>query len=263
MLYDHTFVEGDHIYRVEGEYTLATSDVIELNGLSDFGSVPSGNLAFAGHRGSAVHLAIPAFESEESVREAVALYEQLHQVKVWDEVEERMEGYQNFRKEHDVRLVGKPEKSRVYRHEGTEQLIGTTIDFTAYVDGVLTVVDTKTCHPQYGEKMKQLKLKWLLQVQSYVEALEADDDFWRALCLEPSTAAKAVLHLHPEAGKVRGKEPAGFKYYDFPEDAQYGWDSAIRMARMKLASGYKLSSKVPRTMELKTRAELAGEGAEF
>ena len=109
-----------------------------------------------------------------------------------------------------------------------------------FIDGVLSILDAKTCHKQYGEKAKQLKLKWLLQTQSYVEAVEADDEFWKRLKRKPGPIQKAVIHLHRECGKVRGEKPTEFEFHVFTEDAQYGWDSAIRMARMKIASGYKL-----------------------
>ena len=53
MLINHTLDHETHIYHVAGEFTLSTSDVIWLNGLSDMGMIPSGNLVHAGHRGSA------------------------------------------------------------------------------------------------------------------------------------------------------------------------------------------------------------------
>src|SRR5271170_5531115 len=110
MLYDHVLDQETHIYKVPHEYTLSVSDVISLNGLSDFGQVPSGNLVHAGHRGTALHLAVEAYETGEGVRGAVEAFEESIGAVIWPEVEERLEGYYRFREAHDVRMVGTMEK---------------------------------------------------------------------------------------------------------------------------------------------------------
>lgn len=253
MLIDHTFIEESHLYRVPGEFVLATSDVIELNGMSDFSQVPTSHLVHAGHRGSATHLAILACETGGDIEGVVSGYEKEHGVKVFDEVMERMQGYYHFKTMHKIKLAGEMEKSRVYRHVGTEALIGATPDMPCFIDGVLTVLDPKTCHKQYGEKLKQLKLKWMAQTHSYTEALEADDDFWRKI-KRPDCIQKAVLHLHPECGKKNGFRATGWEFHQFAMDAQYLWDSMIRVARCKLASGYKLQSMAPKADVLVMKA---------
>jgi hypothetical protein len=243
MLINHSFDEKDHVYHVPGEYVLATSDVIELNGMSEFGQVPPANLEHAGHRGTATHLAIMAHETGCDWDDTVRGYEVLHGVEVMEDVSNRMAAYFRFRKQHSVELAKPMEQSMVYRHVGTDALIGATPDMVAFINGVLTIVDIKTCFKQYGQKQKQLKLKWFAQLSSYLEALEAEEDFWNT----HGKIEKAVLHLHPECGKERGFKPLGYEYHDFPQDGSFLWDSMIRVAQAKLSHGYRLDRNIPKT----------------
>lgn len=243
MLIPHQFDPETHIYKVPGEYVLATSDVIELNGMSEFGQVPPANLDFASHRGSAVHVAIHALETGCDWEDAVRGYEAENGCEVFETVCRRMAGYFRFRKSHSIRLAGQMERTMVYRHLGTDALIGATPDFPCYIDDVFTILDPKTVHKQYGEKAKQLKLKWWAQLQSYLEAYEQDDEFWKTT-VRPDQIQKAILHLHPECGKERGCKPLEYEFHVFPGDAQFLWDSMIRIAEHKLRFGYKLTRNV-------------------
>jgi hypothetical protein len=240
-LITHTFDSETHNYLVQGEYVISTSSVIELNGLSDFSMVPVANLRHAGHRGTALHLAVLAYETECDVEDAVCGYEEEHKVEVFVQVMERMSGYMRWRDEHEVKLAGKMEQTRVYRHVGTEQLIGGTPDMPCWIDGELFILDPKTCFKQYGMMAKQLMFKWKLQTQSYSEALDVDEEFWSNIPRQPIN--RAILHLHPECGKSRGNKAAGFEFHPFRTDDSFLWDSAIRMAMGKLSHGYKLDKK--------------------
>lgn len=250
MLIPHQFDQTNHRYLVEGEYVLSTSAVIQLNGLSDVSSVPKNNLAHAGSRGTLVHEAIYVHELggnwEKALNTSVdALADEdkpFGRQLLMDEARERMGFYFSWRKEHDVKLVGKMEQSRVYRHVGTEQCIGATPDFPCLIDGEVYIIDTKTCHKAYGEKQKQLFLKWGLQLESYKECLESEEAFVSAMHKAGKTQInRAILHLHPECGKNGTKgEQSGYEFHAFTGDDSFIWDSAIRMAKVKLASGYKI-----------------------
>ncbi len=241
-LIPHTFDEENHIYMVPGHFVWSTGDVITMNGLSDFSQVPKANLDYAGNRGKGTHIAILAYENGNDVEDAVREFEIEEGVGVMDGVMERMKGYFRFRDKHDLKLCGEMEKTRVYRHEGTEFLVGGTIDLPCYIDDQFTLLDAKTQFKQYGQAAMQCMLKWRLQMQSYYEAIDADDEFWMQH-ERPNLIAKAILHLHPNCGKVRGKEPAEFEYHPLPSDDSLLWDSAIRMAQAKLSSGYKLDRR--------------------
>lgn len=251
MLIPHTFNAETHSYRVDGEFVLSTSAVIQLNGLSDMASVPKNNLAHAGSRGSLVHDAIYELElgDDEWVnhvsKRAVALPledKPFGSNQLMDEVIERMDFYSAWRKTVSFKLIGKMEQSRVYRHVGTEQLIGATPDMPCLIDGEVYIIDTKTCFKQYGEKAKQLALKWRIQLQSYKEALESEDAFVAAMTkAKKSHINRAILHLHPDAGKVGIKgQQLGYEFHQYDQDDSYLLDSAIRVAVYKVSSGYKI-----------------------
>lgn len=251
-LIPHTFDSANHRYRVDGEFVLSTSSVIELNGLSDMGSVPYDNLRHASARGTGVHLAIFAHETGCSPIDAVEGFLATLSLQetpfgrdlLKQEIMERLGFYLAWRKEHKVKLVGKMEQSRVYRHIGTEQLIGATPDMICLIDDELFILDGKTCFKQFGEKAKQLALKWRVQLQSYKEALESEDAFLDGMRKSGKTLNRAILHLHPMAGKTGVKgEQTGYEFHRFDCDDSYLLDSCIRVATAKLANGYKLGDR--------------------
>lgn len=243
MLVAHSFDVDNHLYQVPNEYVWSTGDIIAMNGLSDFSQVPIDNLRYATDRGKGVHVAIQAYEQDEDVQDAVRVYEIENDIDVMDGVMERMNFYLRFRDLHDVKLCGHMEQTRVYKHEGTEILIGGTIDLPCYLDGIFTILDPKTCFKNYGQAALQTHLKWRMQLQSYREAMEADDDFWHGNAA-PECIAKAIIHLHPNCGKKRGDTPKGFELHMFNQDESHLWDSMIRVAQSKLSSGYKLDKKI-------------------
>lgn len=251
MLINHQFDAVNHRYLVEGEFVLSTSAVIQLNGLSDMASVPKNNLAHAGSRGTMVHEAIYLSELNPKnwampISRRIDLLPEdeapFGRQVLKEEVAERMGYYFKWRNSHSFKLIGKMEQSRVYRHIGTEQLIGATPDMPCLIDGEVYIIDTKTCHKAYGEKQKQLFLKWGLQLESYKECLESEEAFVSAMHKAgKSTINRAILHLHPECGKNGTKgEQSGYEFHTFTGDDSFIWDSAIRMAKVKLASGYKI-----------------------
>ena len=234
MLVEHVFDTENHLYKVEGEFCLSTSAVIELIGLRDVSQVPLAALEFAGHRGSAVHRAIQAYEEDQDVEDAIREYEKESDVMVMDTVLERMALYYRFRDQHEVKLCGTMEKSYVYRHEGTEYLIGGTPDLPCTVDGVFSVLDVKTTHPNSGAAALQDMLKWKCQLQSYQEILT------EAYQKGPE---KFILHLHPKLrDKPRG-QITGFNLHHIVSDDSLLWDSAIRVAMAKVSHGFKLEGK--------------------
>lgn len=252
MLIPHEFVADGHYYKPKGllEWCFATSDVIELNGMSDFNQVPPKNLAHAALRGNFTHAMIEGAKMGQN--RSVRVSDREDGCLASKEASERLEAWYRFRKQHPMRPIAM-ERAMVYRHAGTEALIGVTPDLYGFVscecealycplrglDNALSVIDIKTCHKQYGEKMKQLRLKWWAQTQSQSEALEADEELWGEIH-RPTCIEKIVLHLHPDCGKIRGSEPTGFEVHRFG-DGQFLWDSMIRVAKEKLAHGYKIT----------------------
>lgn len=261
MLIPHEFEASTHIYKPKGllEWCFSTTDVIAMNGLSDFNQVPPKNLAHAALRGTMLHSLVEA--SEMAYTRSLAEFDS----QAAKEAVERYEGYLAFKKCHPIKVLGM-ERTMVYRHQGTEQLIGVTPDMYGFVtcecealycplkglQDALAVIDLKTCHKQYGEKAKQLRLKWWAQTQSQVEALEADDQLWSQI-RRPTGIERIVLHLHPDCGKIRGAAPTGFEVHRFKEDGQFLWDSMIRIAQAKLAHGYKVPRREPDTQEVELK----------
>lgn len=231
MLIEHTFDHKNHLYLVEGEFVLSTSSVIEMNGMRDMGSIPSAALEYAGHRGSAVHRAIQAYEEDRDVEDAIRQYELENDCGVMETALERMTGYYRFRDKHELLLDGEMEKSYVYRHEGTEQLIGGTPDMPCTIDEHFFVLDVKTSFRNTGMAARQDMLKWKMQLQSYEEILTEG---------RQKAPQKGILHLHPQCGK-QGKSlpPTGYEFHWVPSDDSLLWDSAIRVAMAKISHGYK------------------------
>lgn len=258
-LVEHSFDADGHIYHVPGKFVLSTSDVIELNGLSDVSMIPLDALKHAGNRGTALHLAVQAFETGSTPELAVQAYEREKNCRVFDEVMERLWFYRSWRSGKQIKLAAEMEVPRVYEHEGTGYYIGATLDMPAWIDGELTILDLKTCFKQYGEKAKQDRLKWRLQLQSYKEALMADGRFW--MKTKPCEIKRAVLHLHPECGKTGTKgTQTGFEFHPFDEfddDDPFGWDASLRVAMLKIKNGYKLARRnVERDLKSSLRASL-------
>lgn len=235
-LVPHTFDHENHIYIVPNEFVISTSDIIELNGLSDFSMIPVEMVRHASHRGSSLHAAVMAYETGCDVRECLDGYDALNDVEVAVEAWERFTYYLRWRSDHEVKVIGKMEQPRVYRHVGTEQLVGATPDLPCEVDGEFAILDLKSSHKNYGQKAAQDHLKWRIQLQSYAEAAEAET--------ERPSVKRLLLHLHPTCGKTGVKgEQTGFECHEFKMDDSFLLDAAIRMAMAKLTNGYKLTRR--------------------
>lgn len=221
MLISHQFDAEKHLYLVPKQFVMSTSSVIALNGLSDYGPVPKVILSEASERGTAIHKMIQCYETGKPFAE-----NEFHQ--------QYFDAYLRFKEDYGFKPTGTMERSCVYQHQGTEVFIGGTPDMTGFIDGKLFVVDIKTNFPTYGMAKKQKLLAWRLQTQSYAEIFEADD---------VPNINRAVVHCHPECGKIRGQKPSGYEFHPFQIDDQHNWDSAIRMAFLKLANGFKLEER--------------------
>ena len=214
-----TLDKETHTYKVDGQYVLATSDVISMNGLSNMGAVPQKVLDHASWRGDQLHKAVELFEQ--------GTLDVDHWVD--DEIAPYLTAYMKFRNDFDFEPIPPYEKSIVYQHQGTEFLIGATIDLRGLVKGVPCVVDLKSCFQYTGAAKKQLHLRWRLQTQSYIEA---DEEFIESV---GAPLGKMVIHCHKDAT---------YTPYDFSAiDDSPNWDSAIRLAMLKLGNGYKMPEK--------------------
>jgi len=228
VILDHTFEEETHLYKVPGQFVLSTSDVISLNGLSDYGSIPKHILDHASWRGTQLHKAIQFFEEDCEVPDMP------------EEVIPYFCGYMKFRTEYDFEPIGALEKQIVYVHEGTEQPIGCTIDLRGLVRGQPYILDAKTAAGWPKDSVCVAKrrklLAWRLQLASYMEATHFDSPWFAALPeFSNATIGKAIVHVNKDAG------------YEFHEmstfDDSFLWDGAVRMAVAKLAAGFQVERR--------------------
>ena len=83
--------------------------------------------------------------------------------------------------------------------------------------------------------------EWRLQTQSYLEALQEDEELWTKLGKQMK---RAVLHLHPECGiTVRGGARLGYEWMPFEMDDTEAWNAAVKMASLKIQNGYKVPDR--------------------
>jgi hypothetical protein len=217
-----TFDEATHVYHVEGSYCLATSDVISLAGLSNYDGVPLGNIEGARWRGKEGHKAIHYYEENDLDIEDVP-----------EQVMPSFTRYLEWKDESGFIPIPPFEHSIVYEHE--EMFIGCHIDLRGYIPGKgLYVLDPKFTYPNSGQAKKQTHLRWRMQLQSYWEASQVDDQFWEsAVFYDPEGQLhKAILHLHPKATQT---------FIEFPMDDSAAWDACVQLASMKIANGFKVT----------------------
>jgi hypothetical protein len=226
----HTFTEEDHIYHVDGHYVWATSDLIELAGLSSVEGIPSRVLGHASWRGDQVHLVTEYYEND-----------CLDTHSIPDEIVPYFAGYLKFCTEHEVVTVPPLEKSIVYAYgDDKEILIGAHIDHRAFVDGNLYTLDKKSCYEYAGAAKKQNLLKWRMQLESYLTASEQDEEFWSmANEMFPGAAdrpmGRMALHLH---------KTGDYTAYDFSEiNDERAWEATVRLALLKVNNGHKFTRR--------------------
>lgn len=216
-----TFDPATHIYKVDGEYCLATSDILELAGLCDYSAVPLHNLERARSRGTRLHQCVHYYEEDDLDLEDVD-----------DEVIPFFESYLRWKRDSGFIPIPPFEKAIVYSH--LDFHVGCHLDVRGYIPGRgLFVLDMKTSHPTSGAAKKQTHLRWRLQLESYRQATQSDEKFWEDVeshGYAGEALKKAILHLHPKAKET---------FIPFEMDDSAGWDSAVTMASLKLANGYK------------------------
>jgi hypothetical protein len=220
-----TFDPETHIYHVEGEYCLSTSDVIQLAGLSDYSGVPIETLEKARVRGTRLHQCIHYYEENDLDLEDID-----------EELSPFFQAYLEWKEESGFIPIPPFEKAIVYPH--LDMHIGCHLDLRGYIPGRgLYVLDMKTSYPNSGAAKKQTHLRWRLQLESYKTATEGDLGFWESAFSEYEPAPdgaviqKAVLHVHPKAKDV---------FIEFPMDDSAAWDACVSLASIKLANGYKV-----------------------
>lgn len=219
------FDEVQHVYKVEGNYCLATSDVLYLNGLSNYDGVPSHVLEKARNRGTNLHKAVQYFE--EGTLDVWQIKEEMPELYPY------FQGYMRFRSEREFEPIPPQEKAIVYEHENTGQLVGCHIDMRGRVGNDLYIVDPKCTYPNSGAAKKQTYLRWRMQLQSYHEATMTDEQFWEEAGDGP--IKKAILHLMKDGT---------YRFLDaWPEDDALSWDAMVRVAQLKLANGYKRDNR--------------------
>jgi len=232
LILPHTFDEKNHVYQVPGHFVLSTSDIISLNGLSDYGAIPKATLDHASWRGTQLHKAIQFFEEDAEAPEMP------------EEVEPYFRGYLKFKIDYDFEPIGALEKQIVYVHSGTEQPVGCTIDLRGLVKGHPYILDAKTTAPwpvdsQCKDKKRKC-LAWRLQVASYSEATDVDMEWLLR-------ASNAVPDCTGKVGKgiVQVTKDGNYEFHDFSRavDDDLLWDGAVRLAMAKLANGYQLERR--------------------
>lgn len=226
MILAHEFDAETHVYKVPGQFVLSTSDIIYLNGLANYDSIPSQVLAHASWRGTQLHKAIQFFEEDGDVGEMP------------EEVKPYFQGYCRFRTEYNFEPIGEMEKQIVYVHEGTEQAVGCTIDLRGTICGLKTkqpyILDIKTCAKLSGKAKAQKVFAWRMQTQSYFEATACDED-WFKKCESDEPPHRAIVQV--------GKDGM-YEFHDFGRlDDSHLWDSCCRIAMAKLSNGFQLDRK--------------------
>lgn len=217
-----TFDPVTHIYHVEGEYCLSTSDVISLAGLSDYSAVPLDSLERARMRGTRLHQCIHYFEENDLDLEDID-----------DELFPFFQQYLRWKEESGFVPIPPFEKAIVYPH--LDMHIGCHLDLRGYMPHKgLYVLDAKTTYPNSGAAKKQTHLRWRMQLESYKMASHSDVEFWDSAAPHEANGVikKAILHLHPKASQV---------FIEFPMDDSPGWDAAVQMASLKIANGFKVT----------------------
>lgn len=217
-LIDFEFDAETHIYHVSERYVMATSDVLAFNGLSDYGAIPKAVLEHAGWRGTELHKAIELYEKDVLDRDSVP-----------QEVLPYLDGYFRFKDDYDFQPTDM-EFQCVYEHD--ESLIGCTIDLRGSMKGRRWVLDAKTSAKNYGKAERQTHLRWRLQLQSYAEATQFDEAFWRGASPEP--LGKGVIHVNKDGG---------YKFWDFSQDESRLWDGAVSIAEAKRAAGFEIDRR--------------------
>lgn len=230
MLVPHEFNAEKHLYLVEKQFVLSTSAVLSLNGLGLYQGVPDSVMANAKRRGQELHAAVCAYEEDRQLPE------------MGEEAYERFLAYLRWKEDAGFQVCGPCERPIVYEHEGTGFLIGGTPDLIGTINGVLYVVDLKTCFRQSGKAQQQKTFEWRLQTQSYTEGLAQDDVMWETW--GPQVMRRAIVHLHPDCGIVqRGEARLGYEQYLFTNDDADVWHAAVVMAQYKIANGHKLPDR--------------------
>lgn len=222
MILPHEFDSENHVYRVPGRFVLATSDILSINGLSDYSGIPPAVLAHASWRGTQLHLAIQYFEEDGEVPDMP------------DEVVPYFRGYCKFRNEYEFEPVGGMETQIVYEHDGTEQAVGCTIDLRGLVRGVPYIIDAKSTAKQYGKAKAQKLCAWRMQTQSYYCATEFDEQ-WHELHGTSEAPARGIVQVSKEGT---------YEFHDFRAfDDTHAWDSCVRLAMLKLSNGFQLERR--------------------
>lgn len=218
MILTHEFEEARHLYTSPGRYVLATSDIIDLVGLSNYEQIRVEILRHASYRGKCLHTAVEKYEQGQDWQEDFPA-----------EFMPYLDGWFAFRDSHDIQMVGPHEKQYVYLHEGTEQAVGATIDFRFLYEGDLWIGDLKSIHPLSGKALAQKKLAWRLQGESYRTATEMDEQFIKSAG-NFGRIRRAVVHIHHKLKR-------GFAFHAFDGDDSLLWDGAVRMAMEKVSVG--------------------------
>lgn len=233
MLREFEFDKESHIYRVDGEFCLSTSSVIQMAGLVDYGAVPKSIIDHASWRGTQLHAAIEYYESDGDLPHILNQF-----AGPLEEVKPYFEAYLRFKDDYQFEPIGELERQLVYQHDGTDTCIGCQIDLRGTIKGGrLAILDAKSSHKQYGAAKKQKHLCWRLQLASYAEGTAFDEQWWQ------ETGHHAPAASDVTKGIVHCQKDGSYEFVEFPEDDSLLWDSTVRLARAKLNHGWKLEPR--------------------
>ncbi len=250
MILPHTFDEASHIYKVENHFVMATSDVVDLNGLGLPPGIPAANREFAGWRGTQTHRAIQFFEEEAGASVMAAAKAQFNELNgPLGVIQPYFMGYLKFRKDYEFEPIGDLEKQLVYLFGDPNMAIGATIDIRGRIhghgfQGKPMIGDVKTAtiaHADGNSKdLRQKKLAYRLQTQSYLEATAFDEEWWKLLPQEVVYSNEYPIKSPSIAGRfiVNPTKGGSYNFFDFSDiDDSRLWHSACLMAKEKLAAG--------------------------
>jgi hypothetical protein len=239
MLYDHEFFPQDHSYIVPGKTVISTSDIISLAGLSDFSSIPKAILENARYRGEQVDRAIKYYEMairDHGEEYAINyIYDQMEGDLA--EIRLQFEAYRGWKHSVGFEPIFPIDQSLVYEVMGGRVYIGATPDLRGFMiqcgRRIPAVIDIKCTSRLYGMKLKEKKIAWGMQLESYLMASDMDDELQKIAPNWLIDAEKKILQLNPVFKET------GYFQHDFDREDwdRYEWIGLALNAQSKIAAG--------------------------
>jgi len=239
MLISHEFFEDTHEYIVLGRQVISTSDVIQLAGLSNFDGIPKAVLDNARWRGQQVDTAIKGYETMLRDHNEEAALDWIYDQMEGDLAEIRLqfEAYRGWKHNVGFEPIFPIDQSLVYEVLGGRVYVGATPDLRGFMiqcgRRIPVVIDIKCTSRLYGMKLKEKKIAWGMQLESYLMASDMDDKLQEIAPNWMIDAEKKILQLNPVF-----KETGYFQHdFDTEDWDRYEWIGLALNAQSKIEAG--------------------------